>query len=91
MADDNVNRFTKAFQSVGLGSPATPASSARRLTFAPAPPTSGESNVASASRFINVFGGVRVMYSPYVLVKLQSLPRRRARRQRENVRLKKRY
>ena len=41
---------------------ATSASSARRLNFAGAPLAVGESHVASSSRFINVFGGVQVIY-----------------------------
>jgi len=72
MSEENVNCFTKEFRGVGLGSSAilvdnptapsggavtTSAPSARRLTFAGAPPISCESNVASASLFTNVFRG----------------------------------
>ena len=77
MSEENENRFAKAFRSVGLGSPAvivakppappgvsmtTPAPSARMLNFTGASPAVGESPVASSSRFINVFGGVQVIY-----------------------------
>jgi len=72
MSEENVNHFTSAFWSVGLNSPAvlvdqptapsgvavsTPASSARMLSFAAAPPASSESPLASSSRFLTVFGG----------------------------------